>query len=59
MPAKSRAQWRMMKAISHGSIKRAGLTAKKASEYVSHQSQKGLPEKVPKRKFKYTPPKKK
>lgn len=45
MPAKSKAQFRFMQAIAHGSIKKPGLSAKKAKEYVSDQSPKDLPEK--------------
>ncbi len=44
MPAKSQAQFRLMKGICEGSIKPKGkLTRKVACEYVKDQSPKGLP----------------
>lgn len=47
MPARSKAQFRMMEGIAHGSIKpKGGLTKAKAAEYVAGQSPKGLPEKA-------------
>lgn len=48
MPASSKAQFRFMQAVAHGAIKRKGLTAAQAKEYVSGQSPKSLPEKVKK-----------
>jgi hypothetical protein len=45
MPAKSKAQYRFMKAAAHGSIKSKGLSRREAQEYVEGQSPKGLPEK--------------
>lgn len=45
MPATSKAQFRYMQAVAHGSIKKPGLSKAKAAEYVSGQSPKGLPEK--------------
>ena len=53
MPAKSKAQFRYMQAVAHGTAKKGheGLSREEAKEYVSGQSQKGLPEKKsPKRK---------
>lgn len=48
MPAKSKAQFRLMKAIATGSIKpRKGLPSKAtAKEFIAGQSPKGLPRKV-------------
>ena len=48
MPATSKAQYRFMQAVAHGGIKRPGLSQAKASEYVSGQSYKGLPEQAAK-----------
>lgn len=45
MPAKSRAQFRFMKAVESGSVKAPGLSRQEAKEYTSGQSPKGLPEK--------------
>ncbi len=51
MPARSRAQFRLMQGIAHGSIKdKGGLTKRKAAEYVKGQSPKSLPERVKKAK---------
>jgi len=50
MPAKSKAQFRFMQAVAHGGVKKPGLSAGKAAEYVSGQSPKGLPAKVSKGK---------
>jgi hypothetical protein len=45
MPAKSQAQFRLLKGIASGSIKpKDGLTKAKAAEYVAGQSPKKLPE---------------
>jgi len=45
MPAKSRKQFRLMSGIAEGSIKSKGkLTPAVAKEFVSGQSQAGLPE---------------
>ena len=43
MPAKSKRQFKLMKGVCEGSIKRKGLTRKVACEYVKGQSPKGLP----------------
>jgi hypothetical protein len=44
MPAKSKAQFRLMQGIAHGSIKpKGGLTPAKAQEFVEGQSPKKLP----------------
>ena len=43
MPAKSKAQFKLMKGIAEGSIKRPSLSKKVAQEYVKGQSPKGLP----------------
>ena len=52
MPAKSKAQFKFMQGVAHGSIKKKGLSKKKAAEYVSGQSPKGLPKKVKAKKRK-------
>ncbi len=44
MPAKSKAQFRFMQAIKHGSAKAKGLSKEEAAEYVAGQSPKDLPE---------------
>lgn len=46
-----------MEAVAHGSIRKPGLSAHKAAEYVQGQHPKGLPEHVPgtKRKRKRRP----
>ena len=46
MPAKSKAQFRFMQAVAHGTarFKPKGLSRGQASEYVRHQSPRGLPE---------------
>lgn len=50
MPAKSKAQFRMMKGIAEGSIPpKGGLTRKTAGEYVEGQSPKKLPAKAKKK----------
>ena len=57
MPATSKAQFRFMQGVAHGSIKAPGLSKAQASEYVSGQSPKGLPARVPKRvRVKYPSP---
>ena len=50
MPATSKAQFRFMEAVAHGSIKKKGLSRAKAAEYVQGQSPKGLPSKAKKRR---------
>jgi len=50
MPAKSKAQFKLMKGIAEGSIKpKGGITKKVALEFIKGQSPKGLPEKKRKR----------
>lgn len=46
MPTKSKAQFRFMQAVAHGSAraKPKGLSREEAREYVSGQSPKRLPE---------------
>ena len=46
MPATSKAQFRFMQGVAHGSIKRPGLSKGKAAEFVQGQSPKTLPAKV-------------
>ena len=44
MPAKSKAQYKYMQGVCHGSIKPKGkLSRSQACEYVQGQSPKGLP----------------
>jgi hypothetical protein len=45
MPAKSKAQARFMRAVASGSVKKPGLSKKKALEFVKGHSTKKLPEK--------------
>ena len=46
MPAKSRRQWRLMKAIAEGTAREThGITKREAQEYIRSQpTPKGLPE---------------
>lgn len=46
MPAKSKAQFRLMQAVCHGSLKLPGLSQEKACEYVRGQQARELPEKL-------------
>ena len=47
MPAESKAQFRFLQAVCHGSVKAPkGLTREQACEMVKGQHPKGLPEKV-------------
>ena len=46
MPAKSKAQFKLMKGVAEGTIKRKGLTKKVAQEYIKGQSPKGLKRKA-------------
>jgi len=51
MPATSKAQFKLMQGIAHGSIKpKGGLTPGKAAEFVQGQSPKKLPAKAKPRK---------
>ena len=52
MPAKSKAQFRLFKAIWEGSLPSGylGISKKVACEYIKGQSPKGLPEKLTKKK---------
>ena len=44
MPAKSKAQWRFMKAVESGDVKGKGVpTREQAREFTKGQSPKGLP----------------
>ena len=45
MPAKSKAQFRFMEAVAHGGIKKKGLSASQAKEYVAGQDYGKLPAK--------------
>lgn len=50
-PAKSKSQYRLMKAVENGNVKLPGLSKEQAKEYTSGQSPKKLPEKKsPKKK---------
>ena len=54
MPATSRAQYRLMRAVASGDAHLPGMTKKQGEEYVAGQSPKGLPErKKPKTKTEY------
>jgi len=49
MPAKSRAQFRLMQAVAHGKARKGGPTKAQAKEFVEKTgSYKSLPEKVKK-----------
>jgi len=52
MPAKSKAQFKLMKAICEGTYPSGyrGISKKVACEFVDHQSPKELPKKVKKKK---------
>ena len=54
MPARSKAQFKLMKAIAEGTYPSGyrGISKKVAKEFVDHQSPKGLPRKVKKKKSK-------
>lgn len=60
MPAKSKAQFKLMKAIAEGTYPSGyrGISRKVAREFVNHQSPKGLPTRI-KKKTKKTHKKKK
>lgn len=57
MPAKSKKQFKFMKAVEGGYIKKKGLSKEKAAEFTEGQSPKKLPEK--KKPAKKKAPKKK
>lgn len=40
MPAKSKQQFKFMKAVEHGAIKKSGLSRKEAAEYTKGQKGK-------------------
>lgn len=48
MPNKavSLAQFKLMQGVKHGSIHKPGLSPATASEFLGHQSPKGLPQKA-------------
>ena len=48
MPATSRRQYRLMRAVCSGHANMPGLSKAEACEYVHGQSPKGLPETAPK-----------
>jgi hypothetical protein len=51
MPAKSKAQFRFMKAVEHGYLKVPGLSKREAREFTAkNKSLKKLPEKKAKKK---------
>jgi len=50
VPTSSRSQYRWMKAVEHGGIKKPGLSRAKAAEFTQGQSYKKLPERAPKKK---------
>lgn len=49
-PATSKKQFRFMEAVAHGGIKKKGLSAAQAKEYVAGQSYKKLPKTAKKKK---------
>jgi hypothetical protein len=49
MPAKSKQQFKFMKAVESGSVKKKGLSKEKAKEFTEGQSPKKLPKKVKKK----------
>jgi len=53
MPAKSKAQFKLMKAIAEGTYPSGyrGISKKVAKEFVDHQSPKGLPSRKKKSKL--------
>ena len=51
--AESKAQFRFLQGVKHGSIKSDSLTPDKAGELLGHQSPKGLPEKIGKKRLKF------
>ena len=50
MPVKSKAQYRFMKAVESGDLKKKGLSKQEAAEFTKGQSPKSLPEKAKKKK---------
>lgn len=50
MPARSKAQFRLLKGVAEGSITLPGMSKKEAKEYTKGQSPKKLPEKVKNKK---------
>ena len=56
MPATSRKQFRFMKAVASGAVKKSGLSKSEAAEFTSGQSPKNLPAKAPKRRHKVSYP---
>jgi len=51
MPAKSKAQFRLMKGIAEGSISpKNGITKKMAKEFIQGQSPKSLPQRKKKKR---------
>lgn len=52
MPARSKAQFKLMKAIAEGTYPSGyrGISKKVAKEFIDHQSPKGLPKRVKKKK---------
>jgi hypothetical protein len=48
MPAKSKAQFRFMKAIESGNIKKKGLSKKEAKEFTEGQDYSDLPKQAKK-----------
>lgn len=49
MPATSKAQFRFMEAVKHGSIKKPGLSPSKAAEFTDTTNYKKLPKKSSKK----------
>jgi len=56
MPATSKAQFRFMKGVQSGAIKKSGLSTSEAAEFTRGQSPKGLPNKVKRHKVSFPKP---
>ena len=50
MPVKSKSQMRFMQGVAHGNIKKPGLSASQAQEFIDKTKKKKLPEKAKKEK---------
>ena len=51
MPAKSKSQFRLMKAVESGSVKLPGLSKKEAKEYTESNKGKKAYSKLPEKRF--------
>lgn len=55
--AESKAQFRFLQGVKHGTIKKRGLSPAKASEMLGRQHSAGLPERKKKRGLRHVHPK--